>query len=254
MNTESDSDVPWSSTPPAPRWVRLSIPHAQPLWTYVILGLNVTVFAVSLLVGQDLAFALGAKINQAIVAGQLWRLGTALFLHAGLLHLGFNSYALWIFGPQVEMPYGRFRFLLIYFFSGLAASAVSFALTPAVSVGASGAIFGLVGAILAYIYRYRDRLLAGRRRLANLIGIVAYNILYGFVSPWVDNAAHIGGLLAGLALGWFLAPRYEIVHADPTRPPRLVDRSSLSQWAVGIGLVGLGVGWALLFGFARWGR
>ncbi len=235
------------------RLVRVPIPHVPPFWTYVILALNIFAFAASLLVGQELAFALGAKINQAIIAGQFWRLGTALFLHANLLHLGFNGYALWIFGPQVEGPYGRLRFLLIYFLSGLAASAISFLFTPAVSIGASGAIFGLIGASGAYLYRYRDRLLMGRNRLANLIGIVAYNVLYGFVSPWVDNAAHIGGLLAGLALGWFLAPRYEVSFTDPTRPLRVVDQVSLRQWLLGILLVSLGIGLALVGGFVRWG-
>lgn len=228
------------------------IPYARPFWTYVILAINIIVFAASSLVGLGLAFALGAKVNQAIVAGQFWRLGTALFLHADLFHLGFNSYALWIFGPQVEGPYGRLRFLLIYFLSGLAASAVSFLFTPAVAVGASGAIFGLIGATTAYLYRYRRRILAGRSRLVNLIGIIGYNLLYGLLSPWVDNAAHIGGLLAGLVLGWFLAPQYEVVSFDPTRPPQLVDRISTGQWLRGIFLVSLGILLALLSGFVRW--
>ncbi|HEY74551.1 MAG TPA: rhomboid family intramembrane serine protease [Thermoflexia bacterium] len=233
--------------------MRLSVPYAQPLWTYVILALNVAVFAASSLIGRGLAFALGAKVNQAIVAGQFWRLGTALFLHADLLHLGFNGYALWIFGPQVEKPYGRLRFLLVYFISGLAASAFSFLFTPAVAVGASGAIFGLIGATGAYLYRYRHRLLMGRRRLGNLIGIVAYNLLYGFFSPWVDNAAHIGGLLTGLVLGWFLSPRYEVAAVDPTRPLQVVDRVSLKQWLLGILLVSLGIALVLSGGFIRWG-
>jgi len=250
---ESDSDGSGSPTPTQVRVVRMPIPRAAPLWTYVILALNLFVFAAGLWVGQEVTWALGAKINQAIVAGQLWRLLTAVFLHANLFHLGFNGYALWIFGPQVEGPYGRFRFLLIYLLSGLAASASSFLLNPAISVGASGAIFGLVGAMGAYLYRYRHRLVMGRSRLINLVGIVVYNLLFGFVSPIVDNSAHIGGLLAGAVLGWFLAPRYEVAVIDPLKPPQVVDRTSTSQWLIGIALVGLGIGLALLGGFVRWG-
>jgi rhomboid protease GluP len=219
----------------------------------VILAVNLLVFGSAWLLGRDLILGMGAKINQAILASEVWRLGTAMFLHVDLLHIGFNSYALLAFGLQVERPYGRPRFLLMYCLSGLTGSALSFLLSPHPSVGASGAIFGLVGVTGAYLYRYRDRLIAGRARLGNILSIVAYNLIYGFLVPAVDNWAHIGGLLAGLTLGWFLAPRYQTVRPDPLGPPQLVDRGSPLHWLSGIGLVGLGIGLALLGGFLRWG-
>lgn len=253
MSAESESDKPGSTTTPFVRVVRMPVPRATPFWSYVVLAFNIITYGAGLLIGQGMAWGLGAKVNEAILAGQFWRLFTALFLHADLLHLAFNSYALWIFGPQVEAPYGHLRFLLIYLVSGLGASAASFLFTPAASVGASGAIFGLVGATGAYLYRYRDRLLMGQRRLANLIGIVAYNLIYGFISPWVDNSAHIGGLVAGFALGWFMVPRYEMTLTDPAGPPRLVDRISVSRWLAGLSLVGLGIILTVVGGFLRWG-
>jgi len=231
----------------------MRVPQAKPVWTYVILVVNILIFVAAMFLGQNLVLGMGAKINQAIVAGEVWRLVTAIFLHVDLIHIGFNSYALLIFGPQVERPYGPFRFLLIYGLSGLAGSALSFLLSPTPSVGASGAIFGLVGVIGAYLYRYRHRLVAGRSRLANILSIVAYNLFYGLVASAVDNWAHIGGLLAGLVLGWFLAPRYQIVWPDLGGPPRVVDQGSPLQWLQGVALVGLGIGLALLGGFLRWG-
>jgi rhomboid protease GluP len=196
---------------------------------------------------------MGAKINQAIVAGEVWRLGTSIFLHVDLLHIAFNSYALLAFGPRVERPYGWLRFPLIYFLSGLAGSALSFLFSPSPSVGASGAIFGLIGVVGTYLYRYRDRIAAGRARLANVLGVIGYNLLYGFMVPAVDNWAHIGGLLAGLALGWFLAPRYEVAQPDLLGPPQVVDRRSPIRWLTGIALVALAIGLTLLGGFVRWG-
>jgi len=246
-------DSPWSTPHPPPIAVGLRVPQAAPFWTYVILVVNFLVFASALLLGRSLILTMGAKINAAIVAGEFWRLVTAMFLHVDLLHIAFNSYALLAFGPQVERPYGRLRFLLMYFLSGLAGSALSFLLSPYPSVGASGAIFGLVGVMGAYLYRYRDRLATGRARLINILSVVAYNLFYGFVVPHVDNWAHIGGLVAGLTLGWFLAPRYQVFRPDPLCAPRVIDRSAPLQWLQGIGLVGLGVALALLGGFLRWG-
>lgn len=238
------------SVPPAA--VRMRVPQAQPFWTYVILAINVLAFLTTLVLGERFMLGLGAKINAAIVDGQFWRLFTAMFLHLGLLHIGFNSYALYLFSPQVERPYGPVRFLLIYVLSGLSGSAFSFLFSPNASVGASGAIFGLIGVVGAYLYRYRDRLAMGRSRLMNLVSIAAYNLLYGFIVPSVDNWGHIGGLVAGLALGWLLAPRYQVVQGNVLAPPQIEDRSTATQWLLGAALVGLGIGLVVAGGMVRW--
>ena len=179
--------------------------------------------------------------------------GRDVIMRVDVLHIAFNSYALTVFGPQVERPYGRLRFLIMYLLSGLAGSALSFLLSPRPSVGASGAIFGLIGVMGAYLFRYRDRLVAGRARLGNILSVVGYNLIYGFIAVEVDNWAHIGGLLGGLALGWFLAPRYQVVQPDPMGPPQLEDRGSAAHWLGGVALVGLAIGIVIAGGFLRWG-
>ncbi|MBN1180609.1 MAG: rhomboid family intramembrane serine protease [Anaerolineae bacterium] len=239
--------------PPPPRQLQLRVPQSKPFWTYALLGANLLMYAVSFLLGPNFVLSLGAKINQAIVDGEIWRLGTSMFLHLGVLHIGFNSYALWLFGPQVERPYGQVRFLIIYLLSGLAGSSFSFLLSPYDSVGASGAIFGLIGAMGAYLYRYRAKFVAGQSRLMNILMVAGYNLIYGFISPGIDNWAHIGGLVAGVVLGWLMAPRYELIQPDALHVPRLEDQSSPNHWVAGIALVCLGIGLAVAGGWVRWG-
>ncbi len=138
-----------------------------------------------------------------IATGQYWRLFTAMFLHAGLIHIAFNAYALWIFGTIVEQELGHVRFALIFFTTGLFASAASYAFGPyyAVGVGASGAIFGVFGAFVAYNYRRRHLAIAAAR-LRSALALVAINMLIAFTIPAIDWRAHVGGFIAGLAAGF----------------------------------------------------
>jgi membrane associated rhomboid family serine protease len=137
-----------------------------------------------------------------IAAGQYWRLVTAMFLHAGLLHIAFNAYALWIFGTVVEQELGRLRLLLIFFVTGFFASAASYAFGPgAVGVGASGAIFGIFGAFIAYNYRRRDLAIAAAR-LRSALMLIVINAVLAFSIAGIDWRAHAGGLAAGLVAGY----------------------------------------------------
>jgi membrane associated rhomboid family serine protease len=137
-----------------------------------------------------------------IATGQYWRLVSAMFLHAGLLHIAFNAYALWIFGSVVEQELGRFRFLLIYFATGIVASAASYAFGPnAVGVGASGAIFGIFGAFVTYNYRRRHLAIAAAR-LRSAVTIVVINMVLALSIQGIDWRAHVGGFLAGLFAGF----------------------------------------------------
>lgn len=231
----------------------IPLPQQRPFWTYFIAAVNILLFLGALVVGQETALLLGAKINQAILLGQWWRLLTAIFLHADLLHLGFNTYALLAFGPDVERVYGRFRFLAGYLTAGVAGSALSFLLNPYPSVGASGAIFGLIGMLGIYFYRYRHHMHSGKAALGNIIFIVAYNLIYGLAVPRVDNWGHIGGLLGGLALGWFLVPLYVVVQPEPPWPPQLMEVWSPRRWIGGLALVGGGILLAVIGGILRWG-
>jgi membrane associated rhomboid family serine protease len=137
-----------------------------------------------------------------VATGQNWRLFTAMFLHAGLLHIAFNAYALWIFGSIVEQELGRVRFLLIYFTTGILASAASYAFGPnAVGVGASGAIFGIFGAFVTYNYRRRHLAIAAAR-LRGAVTLVVINMVLALSIQGIDWRAHVGGFIAGLFAGF----------------------------------------------------
>lgn len=181
----------------------------------------------------------GAKANTYIRAGEYWRLLAPIFLHIGLVHLLFNQYALMLFGKEVEQLFGTLRFAIIYLIAGLFGSVASFAFSPSVSAGASGAIFGIIGALAAFFLRNReifgDR---GREQLRGLLGLIVVNLVLGVTIPGIDNWGHMGGLVAGAVLGAALAPTYalrripappfgEIVEQRPPFAPPLVGLVAL---------------------------
>ncbi len=228
---------------PTPGLVRMAIPLYKPQWSYIILGTIVLISVLVEVLGFDALLNYGAKINAAIAAGQWWRLLTAMFLHAGIWHLFFNVYALFQLGPETERLFNRERFLVIYFLSGLYAGLASYAFTLAPSVGASGAVFGLVGALIAYMRRYREIFgRFGQQYLVNMLVIVGINFVLGFVQPGIDNWAHFGGLVAGFIIGTLLLPRYA--------PPAYMDEHVLRDvssrqrvWLVAlVGLLGVAAG------------
>ncbi|MEW6059126.1 MAG: rhomboid family intramembrane serine protease [Actinomycetota bacterium] len=148
-------------------------------------------------------YDLGALFPPAVADGQYWRLLSAMFLHAGLVHIAFNAYALWLFGNVVEQIFGSARFLLIFFVSGLLASVISYAFGPLwdLGVGASGAIFGVFGAFVAYNYRRRHLAMAAAN-LRTAVMLIVVNAALAFAIPRIDWRAHLGGLVAGIAAGY----------------------------------------------------
>jgi rhomboid protease GluP len=158
------------------------------------------------LFGFDLPAELGMKDNAAIAAGELWRLITPMFLHGSILHLGFNMYALHIFGPGLERHFGSARFLALYFLSGFAGNVASMAFSPAPSLGSSTAIFGLLAAQGVFLYSNRE-IFGGsaRRALNNILMIAVINLLIG-LSPGIDNWGHLGGLLGGALFSFLAGP------------------------------------------------
>lgn len=184
----------------APR-VRSALRANAPV-TYALLAINIGMFVLTLLTG-DLIFNRFAEIKALVALGEWYRLITPMFLHAGILHLLLNSYVLFTFGPEVEQAYGSRRFALIYFLSGFTGAVGSYLFSLGTSVGASGAIFGIVGALVAFLYGKRGSAMAfGYMR--NILGFVGLNLAFGFFFPQIDNFAHIGGLLGGLILGYGL--------------------------------------------------
>jgi len=146
-------------------------------------------------------YAFGAKESFSIRAGQWWRVLTAGFLHGGLLHILMNSWALYDLGAQVEAAFGTARFLVLYLVSSVAGFVASAWWSPALSIGASAAIFGLIGAMIAYGMRSRSWL--GAQMKAVYVRWAIYGLLFGLLPMFaVDNAAHIGGLAAGFGIGY----------------------------------------------------
>jgi rhomboid protease GluP len=215
---ETTLPPPRLNIPPNPDWVRLPMYPAR--GTYGLLAAIAVVFiAVSVVYGginatenADVLIKVGAKVNWKIIENhEYWRLITAMFLHIGIPHILINGWSLYILGVLIERFYGLGRFLAIYFIAGLGGSIASFALSPdSISAGASGAIVGLLGAMIAYFGLHRRLLGAqGRSYLLNGLFNVGFMVLTGvFLAGVVDNWAHIGGLVTGAIAGLALAPRY----------------------------------------------
>jgi membrane associated rhomboid family serine protease len=180
-----------------------------------IVALNALVFAVMVARGvsfvsptADSVLRWGADYGPRTLDGEPWRLVTNVFVHFGIIHIGLNMLALWNAGGVIERLYGAPAFAALYLAAGLTGSLASLAVHPqTVSAGASGAVFGVYGALGAFLVRQRGVIptpvLSNLQRVA--VGFVAYNILFGFSSKSIDNAAHIGGLIGGAAAGLLLA-------------------------------------------------
>ena len=180
-----------------------------PFATYGVIGVTVVVSIVALQAEESGLLELLWLDKAALAAGEWWRLVSPVLVHASLIHLLFNMYALWLFGPLVEQMYGPWRFMLIYLLTAAAGSVASYLFTgPAPSVGASGAIFGLLGVLLAASRAHRPVLDRRARMIMGQVGaIIVINLLLGFgLMAGIDNAAHVGGLVAGLWLGFVMPP------------------------------------------------
>lgn len=171
--------------------------------TYILIFINVLIFIITAFLSQNLynidvytLVLMGAKFNEFINRGQLWRFITAAFLHGGLTHVTFNMYALNIIGGEVEYSYGKIKYMAIYICSAISGSIFSYIFNrDSVSVGASGAVFGLFGAMLVYGFNNRKNI--GKAYMMNILKVIGVNILIGVTISTIDNSAHIGGLLTG---------------------------------------------------------
>ena len=168
-----------------------------PTITYAILAINIIIFVIPLLYGQSEAMVAQFCVHgPSIRYGHYYRLFTGLFLHGSIFHLIFNSYALYVIGSQIESFLGKFKFAVIYLAGGIMGSLFSITFNGnAASIGASGAIFGLMGALVYFGYHYRVYL--GNVIKSQIIPLIVFNLVLGFVMTGVDNSAHIGGLIGG---------------------------------------------------------
>ena len=187
----------------------------QTLVTHALVGINAAVFLGMALAGISITSPTtqqlvhwGANWGPRTLSGEWWRLFTCMFLHIGVIHIAFNMWCLWDLGALGESLYGNWTFASVYLISGVAGSVASVAWHPGtVSAGASGAIFGIAGALIASFYLGEFSLprAAIQPSLRSVVMFAGYNLLFGAVSGRTDNAAHIGGLVCGLALGALIA-------------------------------------------------
>jgi len=150
---------------------------------------------------------LGAKVNNLISQGQYFRLFTCMFLHGGIVHIGVNMYSLYAIGPMVERVYGKAKYIAIYFVSGICASVFSYIFSTSVSIGASGAIFGLLGAVLIFAIKSKGK--TGSGFIRSILSVIFINIFIGATLPNIDNFAHVGGLLGGMIVSFLVAFKSE---------------------------------------------
>ncbi|MBN2898100.1 MAG: rhomboid family intramembrane serine protease [Clostridia bacterium] len=173
---------------------------------HILMALNISIFALVFIIDPKLSTStliqFGAKINYKIVEGEYWRLLTTMFLHANIPHLLFNMMALNIFSRDLEVIYGKKKFIAIYLISGFIGSFGSFVFDDNVAVGASGAIFGLLGANL-YLFTINPE---AYKKIygSDILVLIGVNLVYGFMTPQIDNAAHLCGLVGGYFASWSL--------------------------------------------------
>ncbi len=253
---EADRPRPGVPAPEgAPRQqIMLHIPTVQPYVVYGLLGVMIAIFVLRALsrTFDFEVFLWGANHQPDVLSqGEFYRLFTSMFLHASIyapngtfalqnsLHLLFNAYILFVSGSAVERLFGHARFSIIFVLGGMTGSILSCVLGSPMSysVGASGAVFAVLGAEFVYIFKHRKLLGAqGRRQMQSLITLAAFNLLFGFLSTTspsamrIDNWAHLGGALGGLALAWFIAPDL-IFRRHPHIPSELLaeDRNPLQR-------------------------
>jgi rhomboid protease GluP len=198
-------------------------PQKDYFFTPILIYANILIFTTLILFGFDLSepeilIQWGGNIRHLTINGQIWRLFTSLFLHAGVLHIAFNMYALLYIGSILERIIGIKRFIFAYVILGISASVSSLMVhEDVVSVGASGAIFGLFGMILPLFGKKEGKLLLNisvEKLMLNCSIFIGYSILTGFKESGIDNAAHIGGLVGGVIIGLF----YSLIIFDKIRP------------------------------------
>lgn len=174
--------------------------------TNYLIAINVLIFLLMIAIDPTIStktlVKFGSKVNFLIIEGQFYRLFTPIFIHLSFYHIGFNSLALYILGRDIEVIFGKKRFIYLYLMSGIISSLASFLLNNSISAGASGAIFGLLGAHIFLFFSYKE--IYKRIYGYSFLVLIGINIFYGIVQPNIDNIGHIGGLVGGVLIAFLL--------------------------------------------------
>ena len=180
----------------------------DPIMTKILITINIVIFILQLVLGWDVVANFGANYAPFVKSGKFYVLFTSMFIHGNLIHLLFNMYALYIIGPQVESFYGKIKYLAIYFGSGILGALLSdIFLQNSISVGATGAIFGLLSSIVYFGYHYRAYLDTVIR--SQIMPLIIFNIFLGIVIPNIDTFCHIGGLIGGVLVSMACGIKYK---------------------------------------------
>ena len=185
----------------------------DPIITKILITINIVIFILQLVLGWDVVANFGANYAPFVKSGKFYVLFTSMFIHGNLIHLLFNMYALYIIGPQVESFYGKIKYLAIYFGSGILGALLSdIFLQNSISVGASGAIFGLLSSIVYFGYHYRAYLDTVIR--SQIMPLIIFNIFLGIVIPNIDTFCHIGGLIGGVLVSMACGIKYKSAKSE----------------------------------------
>ena len=203
------SDISEKNMNDSERFTKNMNKNDKPVISYILIAINIIVFALMYLIGNgsedsQTLINFGANMGALTKNGEYFRLISCAFLHIGVIHLICNMYSIYAVGPTVEYFYGKLKFIFIYFYSAIIASlfVLIFQGDGVVTAGASGAIFGLMGALLYFGYSYRGYM--GNRIISSVVSVILLNLFIGFTTPGISNAAHIGGLIGGLAMSYML--------------------------------------------------
>lgn len=206
----------------AGRLLNVLVPEGVPLVTVAVMATSAALFLVVEQLGRAIAeqvdngdlgrtlalYRHGSAMSMAISAGEWWRLVTAMFLHAGGVHILMNGIGMWIAGTAMEELFGRSRTAVAFVVTGLCGNLATFAwrllTSPGSTVGASGAVLGLIGVLLGHAVRHRRG--RGRELRARFLPFAIYSVVIGFLIG-ADNAAHLGGLVSGFVIGLLLGDR-----------------------------------------------
>ena len=216
--------------------------QGKPVVTWCLIGFTAVVYLAQAIskwqFGVDVLMAYGAKISAYITYyHQYWRLITPVFLHGSITHILFNMYALFTLGPSLENYYGHFDFLRFYLICGFTGNVFSHVFAPnVVSVGASTALFGLIGAQAMFLYKNRHILRNYRNALRNIGFVLVVNLLFG-LSGGIDNWGHLGGLAGGLLLSWMCGPEIAFVLNEKEQKVTMVNTVPRSRIEISYALV-----------------
>lgn len=260
---QDDSSFPDNPAPPSQQLVRIPVPQRAPYVTYALIGITAVFYVLQILsvvlfsypstsTNMDWLEFYGARINEFIQMGQIWRLLTPALLHGSIMHIFFNMYALFTLGTNLERYFGHGRFLLLYWLAAFAGNVASFLFTSGYSVGASTAIFGIISA--EGVFLFQNRKLFGsqaRRAIGNVVFVIVINLFIIGSLPFIDNWGHIGGLLGGVMFTALAGPLWDVEVGSVGQGYTLMDRRPTRDMLIGAAAVLFVFGALAFWGIVR---